>query len=394
MQVRPHFTIQLPANHCYNLPVVLLFVLVISLLWQILVSNSLFPAHFASRNFFFFDLINFYPNIPVWSNYLSLPILLVFFWLIGKKLFLGKVTYLPALLFGFSPWSAYLLSAGSIYPLLLVFILALIYGVLILDTSKDFLGKVLIITGSLALLYSSLLTLIVAPLLFVGAFLLKIIPLGKMKMAIICIVLLFLPLAAASVINFSAVKNLFTQQVAILADPGIIQGNNVFLGQARGAGLGLAAKFAENKYEYLGKYLTLKTLKNLSPATFFTPQEKLLGYSFTPPLYLGLILPFFYGLYLALQKKLARKCLLLSLVLIVPSVLSQPLVDLNRLILFLPVMVFLISWGLIKIPKPILLAVALLVILQIIVTISDIQSRERPRFLKYYGNNCLEISKQ
>ena len=108
-----------------------------------------------------------------------------------------------------------------------------------------------------------------------------------------------------------------------------------------------------------------------------------------------------YGLYLILSFKTRRRYLLLSLVLIIPSFLSEKMVDLNRLVLFEPVIIFIAVYGLQgfynnkKLLTKIILCLSLILVLfQFLVTISDINSREYPRFERYQGIARWQIDKQ
>lgn len=380
----------------------LLVVLVLTILWQSYILNLMFPIHYNPRNIFFSDLINHPLTISLWLGYVFGFMDMLLLYAIGRKLFSSDGAFIPAFIFGISPWTAYLLATGSVYPFLVCLILLIGYGVLLLNSSKQIFGSVLIILGSVAAFYSSLYMIIVLPLFFIGVIFLKIISFNKIKPLLLTIAILLLPLAVFMVVNFEGVKNIFAQQVTIFADPGVIQGNNAFQGQAQKSGMGLIFKIAENKYEHLLRYTVLKILGNLAPATYFTPQEKLLGFSFSPPTYLGFIIPFLYGLYQILRSRVLRKYLVFSLILIIPSVITQQQVDLNHLFIFMPTIVFLISYGLINLyckKREILFCIVLYLVLcliffQMAVTIFDVSVREHQRYLKYYCIYCFEIGRQ
>lgn len=212
--------------------------------------------------------------------------------------------------------------------------------------------------------------------------------------------LLIFPLFFLILSNQVGFRNILNEEVKIFSDPGLINTVNSYQGAAKEEGLGILARISENRYIFSAEYILLKYIKSLTPATFFTSQEKLLGFSFSPPIYLGFVVPFFYGLYQILQFSNIRKILLLSALLIIPSVLAKPMVDLNRLILFLPVVIFVMSYGFIKMIEKkgkkaylLLILTIAIIFLQLFVTISDIRFREKDRFIKYYGQNY-ELGKQ
>ncbi len=182
-------------------------------------------------------------------------------------------------------------------------------------------------------------------------------------------------------------------EIKIFSDPGLVNTVNRYQGAAGKEGYKNLARISENRYLFFAEYSALKYFTQLVPEAFFTPQYKLLGFSFSPPILLGFIIPFAYGLYKLLQKSNSRKILFISTLLVIPSVLANDLVSLNRLVLFSPVIIFIISFGLIylyglkksKTAKAFLLLTIILVIFQLIVTFSDIKTRERQRFERYFG---------
>lgn len=391
--------IKFPTFKNYYL-ILAIFVLVI--FWQGLILNLIFPIYYIPRNIFFSDLINHPITISLWLGYLFGFVDMLLLFAIGRKLFYSDDAFIPSLIFGISPWTAYLLAADSVYPFIVCWILLIGYGFLLLNSSKQVLGKVLIILGLAIACYSSLYIIIVTPFFFIGAVLLKIFSFNQIRSMIFIVMILLLPLGVFMVVNFEGVNNIFAQQVTIFSDPGVIQSNNVFQGQAQKSGLGLLSKIAENKYEHLLRYSVLKTLSNLTPATYFTPQEKLLGFSFSPPIYLGFIIPFFYGLYQILNVGVLRKYFVFSLILIIPSVLIQQQVELNRLFIVITIMMFLISYGLIKLyekRRQLLFRIAIcltlgLILFQMVLVGFDVSTLEHPRYLKYFSIYDVEIGRQ
>ncbi len=379
---------------------VLLLIFVISVVWQGLVLKIIYPIHFLPQNLFFSELIQHPFSWPLLINYSFGLADFFLFYLIGKKLFVKSAAFLPPLIFGISPWLAYLLTAGSVYSNLLFFLLLISLGIIILIQSNNSkLGPTLMIIGSVFSCYNSLLMLIVLLFFYIGAISLKLISFNRLKTVIVIIIILLLPLLASMIGNRTGVRNLSTQQIALFADPGLLNSINNFQGQTQDNGLPFLAKLSENKYEYFGKYLLLKTINNLMPQVYFTPQEKLLNFSFTPPIYVGLLMPFLCGLYQVLKQNSLRKYLLLSLVLILPSLFSQKMVDLNRLFLLIPVIIFIITYGLTELWKNgkkhwLVYLIVLLFFLQMMVTIFDLDLRESPRYFKNYCQTSFEIGQQ
>jgi hypothetical protein len=193
--------------------------------------------------------------------------------------------------------------------------------------------------------------------------------------------------------NQIAFKSVLQTEIRAFRDPGLINTVNSYRGEAIEENLGAMARISENKYLFSGEFILLKFIQQLSPPTFFTPQEKLLSFSFSPPIFLGFIIPFFYGIYLLLKTETARKIIITSTLLVIPSVLAKAPVDLNRLVIFMPVILFVIAYGLIKLMQQknnkliYITILTILVIFQMLVTFSDIKNRERNRFEKYYGQN-------
>lgn len=377
------------------------FILVI--FWQSYIFNLIYPIHYNFRNIFFSDLVNHPITISLWFGYLFGFMDMLLLYMIGKKIFHSGYAFIPALIFGISPWTAYLLAADSVYPFIVCWILLIGYGFLLLNLSKQIFGKVLIILGLVTCCYSSLYLIIVIPFFFIGAILLKIFSFNQIKPIIFTVTILLIPLGIFMVVNFEGVKNIFAQQVTIFTDPGVINSNNMFQGQAQKSGVGLFSKIAENKYEHFSRYSVLKILSNLTPSVYFTPQEKLLSFSFSPPIYLGFIIPFLYGLYQMLCSTVLRKYLVFSLILIIPSVITKQQVDLNHLFIFIPVIILVISYGLINLYQKkrqglfriILYFIFGMIFFQMALTVFDVSTLEYQRYLKYYNNTySFELGRQ
>lgn len=213
-----------------------------------------------------------------------------------------------------------------------------------------------------------------------------------MLIAIFCMPLLF-----SMINNPIGVKNIYLNQVNIFSDPGHINAINSFQGESRKAGFSFLAKVSENKYVYYSKFIIRKFLRQFSISNFFTPQEKMLGFSFSSPIFFGFLMPFLFGLFISFKSSTLRKYLAVSLILLLPSFLSKNLVNLNRLVLFEPVIIFIICFGLDELirNKKRLLIILMIVLLmvQMIITIQDISFREYPRYERFSGTK-FEIIEQ
>ncbi|TSC88570.1 MAG: Uncharacterized protein G01um10147_66 [Microgenomates group bacterium Gr01-1014_7] len=374
-------------------------ILLLHYLFLTLIQNNLYPIHFDPKKLFFSDLIGKSLYVPQWLFYILEAGNLILLWIISKKIF-NKYSLITPFVYSVSPWSSYLVIAGSFYIYLLFFILVGFYGLLLLKY-KNFLGALLISVAILGVGYSSLTLLLLIPaVLLITVF--KIISFKDLKIFFVIITFLLFPLFFLIQTHSVAFRNILDNETKIFSDPGLLNMVNNYQGAAQQEGLGKLAKISENKYLFTVENILLKYTKQLVPSNYFTPQEKLLNFSFTPPILFGFLIPFVYGLY-HLIKLPQRKVLFLSSLLVIPSVLSRNMVDLNRLIIFAPVVIIVISYGLIeliknkkkKIHNIFLILTLILIILQSLVVISDIQLREKARFTKYYEfEQNYEVGKQ
>lgn len=367
----------------------LLCLIIIHALLTVYIKGILHPVHYAPQSLFSPQLLG--QKIPV--PYELILVLdsgnLVLFTLIGKHFF-KKFALLPSLIYALIPWSSYLTAANSLYIYLLFLILCTLYGLILIE-SRKIQGSILIISGILLAIYSSIHLLLILPILLSLAIGLKVIRLKDLKFSLAIAMILVIPLLFVISLNRATAKNILVDEIKIFSDPGLLNMVNEFQGAAKQEGFGILAKISENKYIFQTEYLFLKYAKQIIPSSYFTSQEKLLNFSFSPPLYLGLLIPFLYGLYNCLKSRVFRKMLFLATLLVIPSLLSKQTVDLNRLVLFLPVIILLVSDGFLNLlghRKRILLWITLtLVIFQFLVTLSDLQLREKTRFIKYFGQD-------
>lgn len=355
--------------------------------------REIYPIHLLEQRLMFFDLLEFNVILPSWIIYLFGTTNIFLFWMIAKYFFRKSASLIPVMIYCLSPWSIYLMVAGSFYIYLLFLSLVTILGILRLKSSKSIWDKIIFILASCILLYSHLLLLIIYPILISGVILSNIVSIKTMRLPLLIIALLCIPLFVSIWRNQIGIINIFHNQVTILSDPGYINIINAFRGESSKAGFFYVSKLVDNKFAYLSKYLIYKFIKNIVPSTFFTAQEKLLGFSFSPPIYLGFIIPFFYGLYIFITSKVFRRYLWLFLIFIIPSLFSKQLVNLNRLVLLEPFIIAIISIGLLQLIKRykditfrlILILIFFLVSLQYINNIFDINYREYPRYKRYFG---------
>ncbi len=378
-----------------------LFIFSLSILFAAIVFKAVYPLHFGKQPLFFSDLLGFSLGLPIWIIYLFGILDIFIFWLIGSIFFKKVYAYLFMLFSSLSPWFIYAVVAGSFYIYLLCLLLIIFLGIYLILSNKQKNGGLIFIISSTLLLYSSLIAFLSYLLFISGLIFFKIVPLSKIKFKLIIIFIICLPLFIMMFKNTIGVKNILNNQINLFSDSGITNSINMFQGESKREGFRYLSKLIENKYFYNSRYMILKSIRTLVPSTFFTPEERILGSSFAPPIYIGLIIPFMYGLYLILGSKSMRKYLFISLILIIPSLFSEKIVDLNRLLLFEPVIIFIAVYGLQEFYKnknlltKIILCLSLaLVLTQFLVTLSDINFREYPRFERYQGITHWQIDKQ
>lgn len=178
-------------------------------------------------------------------------------------------------------------------------------------------------------------------------------------------------------------------QLTLFSDPGIINGLNQLRGESIKHGYGLESKIIENKYTYLGAHFLFNFIEQFSPVVYFTPEAKILGFSFSPPILFGFMITLLIGLVSLVgnKKNLLLTGLLFS-IFVLPSALSKNSPDLERLIIIVPLISLLSGFGFFKISefwpryaKTINLIFFILLIFQFTVIIFDISLREPVRFL-------------
>lgn len=382
------------------------FIFIIILIHQLLIvfiHNVLYPIHYASKNFFFLELIGSELDITYETLFILDAVNLILLWLISKLIFKNNFSTIPPLIYAIIPWSSYLVAAGSFYIYLLFILLITVYGLLNIELNNK-LGSILLIGGIIGGIYSSSLLLLILPVILCLLIIFKLISIKYLKSSLAILCLLLSPLLFSVYTNQAGFKNILRNEIKIFSDPGLINTVNSYQGAAKEEGFGILARISENRYIFSSEYILLKYIRSLTPTTFFTSWEKLLGFSYSPPIYLGFLTPFLIGLYQTIKSPIFRKAFLLATLLVIPSILSKPVVDLNRMILFAPVVIFVITYGIITlyenqknksniIASFFLMLTLFLVTFQILVTFSDIRIREKERYYRYYKQNY-ELEKQ
>lgn len=279
-------------------------------------------------------VINYF--IPI-TQQINLPLIfmgvanLVLVFIIIRRLVNFRVGLLTSLLYAISPWTAYLEISGSFYIFLLWWLLILTAILISISNKKIFF------------------------------------------------------LAISIFILFSFIKNPPT----IFSDVGLLNSVNTFQGETRNAGFGLLGRLVENRYIYFGEHLIFHILKQFTPATYFTNQSTMLGFSFTPPIFLGFIIPFVLALFMKiknLSKNDIYKTAVIAL-LFLPSILHKDSPHLPSLVLASPIIFYMISCGIYEFVtnykrpnhKFLFFLTIFLVTLQFLVTLIDIAVREPVR---------------
>lgn len=367
-------------------------IFLLAIIWLAWTFKILSPLSYLPQPLLFSDLVSNPVTLHSWLVIVCGVLNVLLIWLISKRLFNSPYTLLPPLIYGTSPWFSYLAITGSFYIYLLTMILILINGLLSSRDGDKKLAQATIIISSVLIIYSS----------FYGLLVLTVLAWLKINQSYLFLILLLsAPLMIMAVKNPEGLQNITSQQVSIFTDPGLRNSYTTLIGENNQSGYSKLSKISENRFIYIAKYTLNKTVKQLMPGVYFTPQERLLNFSFSPPLYLAFLIPFLTGLYQIALDKNRRKYLFISLLLIIPSLLSSKIVDINRLHLFSPVIIFIIVFGItviskIKTPVRVLLTslIIFLLLVQLGYILYDMSKRERPRHDRYFNPSSLIIDKQ
>jgi len=373
-------------------------IIVLHQLLTVYIHVFLFPIGYLNQNLFILDLLGKSYTLSFWWIFTLDALNVVVFWLLGRELF-SKYSYMPAFVYAISPWGSYSTSACSIYVLYLFVVLAFFYGLIITKKGSKK-GMLIFVAAFFIGVYGSFYLFVVFPLFILGLYLAD---KSLRKMVGKYMLFIFLiPTSLALIVfaNWHPFINILSNNVMLFSDPGLVNVVNQYRGESDVAGLHLMGRLSENRYLFSLEFLADKFLLHIMPATIFTSKEKLLGFSFTPPIFLGLIVPFFYGVWVLINTKRQLYLIPLSFLFIIPSLLSKEGISLNRFIIFLPFLVYVLSLGVAKLLENkqrwlriVLTSTALLLIFQILVAASDVRTREFERYIRYFGQNYEIVDK-
>lgn len=296
---------------------------------------------------FRFFIIYFLPIYQISTGPLALPswftislglINLILLFSIFQKETNFTVGLIGALLYALSPWTGYLEVAANFYIILMTILLVFLKVVQLLNINRKYvlLGVILIL------------------IIFIYRF----------------------------------------NQVTLFLDVGLINAVNSFRGETSQTIFSPLGKVIENRYIYLSEHLVFNFLKQFTPATYFTNQQKLLSFSFTPPIYLGFIIPFLFGLFKIIKSaKVNIYKMIMVIILLIPSILSKDSPDLTRLLVVSPIIFFVTSNGLFEfilnykkgVFRFLLFLTLSMIFIQFITTLFDIAIREPIRLQMFLG---------
>ena len=367
----------------------LIIILIISFGLRLFVLYFLPISQKAAEPLLLSQLVNHAFLIPSWLiiAFGSLNVLLIF--AILKKITSVRIGLISALLYAISPWIAYLEVAGSLYIFLITHLLLFILGLLFLNNQRKVVGFSLVCISSLSLIYSSLVMWIVLPILIFSLTKLNYINRERLKIYILLIVILILP-TLLLLKDTTVLKIILSREISLFSNVGLINAVNTFRGETNQTQFAAAGKYIENRYFYLSEHLLFNLLKHISPVTYFTSEFKMLSFSFSPPIFVGFLIPLLMGLNMWFKLGVKfRWGLFMVLALLLPSILSVDSPNMNRLVLVSPIIFLLISLGMEELLKRknisfkfLILVTLILVSIQGLTTLSDILKREPTRLQK------------
>lgn len=313
---------------------------------------------------------------------------IVLLWLISKKILGGKYALVTTFVYAISPLVLYMGIYESVYLIGISGLNLLVLGFIYLK-EKNNISYPLIIVGSLVMLSVGLSAYITGLAIILLALIYKFPDkISTKKLTKILLVLLFV-LLVIFIIDPGEIKN-----EIVKANPfteiGLVNSVNQFQGEQMEEGVFLYGRLIENRYTYYARHLFFTTLDHLSPVIYFAPQIKMFGYSFAPPILTGLLIPFLFGVYF-LTKKLNRKSLsiiLFILIISIPSILTKQSPDIEKLLLVIPYISIVASYGFKKSLgknyswlKILMIFSAVLIIGQLLFFLSDVALREHSRYI-------------
>lgn len=355
----------------------------LSLFIRLYVTKFLALSTFSKETLLLTDLLGHGLSVPGWLilGFGVGNLILIFF--VGRELFTSQTALLAALLYAISPWTIYSEVSGSIYILLAFLLLLLFWSKVLAKKNEQFVF--LSVAVSVVAIYSNVLMWLIIPTTLWALGLRK----KDLKSGPFLLVILFVtPLLFLVMKNPQAIRNIFFSQLALFSNVGLVNAVNTFRGELLGTPYYKIGKLVENRYFYLSEHFFLNFLNHLSPVTYFTPQFKLLGFSFSPPIFVGWLVPFFYGLKKT-RRYLNKERLAVLFVLLLPSILSRESPDLTKAVLLSPILFLAIAAGVVRLYKSqsfilrlLLLVSVCLVLFQGLVTMADISNREPVRLMK------------
>jgi hypothetical protein len=315
------------------------------LLLRAVVFRLLFVTSFKTDPILIVNLLGTSLIIPYFITALFGFINLFLVWLIAKNIFDRKTAFITYLVYGISPWFAYMEYSASSNIIILSLLLLFIYG-LVLSKQLKFRGCILSIASFVTLLYFSFLSWLIFPFLVWGLFKYVLTNFAQKKKVLAVIFLLLLPLLILSLKNRVGLISTIKNQVTVFSDIGLINTVNVFQGENRGFKPQLLARLTENRYSYLGIHFIYSGLTTINPINYFAPQYKMLGFSFSPALLLGLIIPFFFGISKLIKYLRSEIHLIPLLFLLLPAFTSRANPDFSRMLIVAPLFVLTVALGL------------------------------------------------
>lgn len=373
--------------------IALYVVFTIGLMFRGYLLNTFYYFEFKQEPLFFTEYFFSHIFLTMWGGIILGLINIGLLWIIGYKLYNFQLGLLMSLLYAISPWTAYVDIFGGDNTYVLTWLLMMFLSLILFKEDKKR-SIYLLILSICGLLLSSILSILILVTvmitLYISDFLhnkdfLKVIKISSILA--ICFVGVLL-------INVEASKNIFHNNSEFFDDIGLLNAVNSLRGETSINNLSLAGKMVENKYLYNIEEFIYRIGMNFSPALFFTPQHKLFDFSFSPPIYLGFIIPCILGIGIVLEKrKYVIASILLLIGLAIPSVINKNSPDLSKLIIVAPLIFFCISLGCVKminnsknsLYKWLLITTITLVLIQIIVTLGDLSLREQVRFEMFYN---------
>lgn len=332
---------------------------------------------------------------------------LAYLFYMGNLWFKNYYRYFPVLFYCSSPWVAYLLAASSFYIVLLSFTLLISLGFRYMtkeksirltgnlkSTKKAYVGLLIVLLALAAGSYLYIYFILISIFFFVWLKIFKLVDFKLFAALFLSFICLISPLILGVVSNPQALKNVVINQSTISQDVGLVNSVNQFLGEASVSPLSSVARLTENRYLYIGKYLLVNLVKHFAPATFFTYERQIFGFSFLPLIFIGWAPFLICGVWSFFSQGSNKKYIILFSIFLIPSLLSLNSPNIARLLLIFPGLIGLVVLGINRISdeqtfkRKILIFFSLVLILaQSIFSYYQVSYFENVRLLKYLGDN-------